>query len=65
MGFDFCALPENQNKTWRFALQSERNKQAVYSSAPMVKVRYTNNDEGQGHFYLIAWEEGVENGEFK
>ena len=58
MGFDFCSLPENQNKTWRFALQSERNKQAVYSSQPMVKVRYTNHDEGQGHFYLMAWEEG-------
>ena len=58
MGFNFCALEENVNKTWRFALQSERNKQAVYSSQPMVKVRYANSDEGQVHYYLMAWEEG-------
>ncbi|ELP88240.1 hypothetical protein EIN_225730 [Entamoeba invadens IP1] len=62
-GFDYCAKEENQGKELRFALQSEKNVQVIYTSAPMVKLRYTNEEEGQAKFYLIMWEDGKDGAE--
>ncbi|EKE40799.1 papain family cysteine protease domain containing protein [Entamoeba nuttalli P19] len=58
LGFDYCAREENKGKELRFALQSEKNVQVIYTSAPMVKIRYTNSEEGQAKFYLMVWEDG-------
>lgn len=63
-GMDYCAREENANKELRFALESEKNVQAIYQSAAMVKLRYTNEEEGQAKFYLVMWEEtanGIQN----
>ncbi|KAL7716023.1 Papain family cysteine protease domain containing protein [Entamoeba marina] len=58
LGLNVCALPENSEKELRFALQSERNSQPIYTSARQVKLRYHDEDTGQAQFYLIMWEEG-------